>query len=137
VIVEEKKTYGDTVPIFINHHHAQQYAKRKEEQPIDVVFNRIAYRNAKREQENLTSCVEGRAKDDITDRPPILEGTEDEDELGDDVNGDADERPEHVYDVQCNRRRVGEAEELLESGNSDEEGSTEDNEARDAEELKK
>jgi len=134
-MIEEKKTYGDTVPIFIDHHHAQQHTKREEEQPIDVVFYRIAYRNAECEQENLTSCVEGRAKDDITDWPSILESTEYEDELRDDVHRDADERPKHVYDVQCYRRRVGKAEELLESGDSDEEGSTEDNEARYAEEL--
>ena len=99
------------------------------------MFDRIAYRNAEREQQNLTPCIESCAKDDIADRPPILECTEDQNQLRDDVNWDADERPKHVYDVQCDRIRVGEAEDLLKGGDSDEEGSTEDNEARDAEEL--
>jgi len=98
------------------------------------VFNRITYRNAEGEQENLTPCEESCAEDDITDWPPILEGTEDQNELRDDINWDANERPEHVDDVQCDRRRVGESEELLKGGNSDEEGNTKDNEARDAEE---
>lgn len=38
-------------------------------------------------------------------------------------------------DVQCDRIRVGKAEELLKGGDQDEEGSTEDNEARHTEEL--
>lgn len=99
------------------------------------MFNRIAYRNAEREQENLASCVEGRTKDDITDWPPILEGAEDKNQLGDDVNWHTDERPEYVDDVKCNRGGVGESEELFEGGDSDEEGSTEDHQARDSEEL--
>ena len=37
--------------------------------------------------------------------------------------------------VQCDNIRGGETEELLKSGDCDEVGSTEDNEARDAEEL--
>ena len=99
------------------------------------MLNGIADGHAECKQEHLTSGKESGSKDDITDRPSVFECTENEDELGDNVYRNADEWPEDVYDVKCNGGGVGEAKELLEGGNGDEEGCTEDEETGDAEEL--
>jgi hypothetical protein len=60
------------------------------------MLDRIANCHAERKQQDLASSVKCCTKDDITDWPSVLQSTEDEDELGDDVYGDADERPEDV-----------------------------------------
>jgi hypothetical protein len=57
------------------------------------VLDRIAYGLAECEKEDLSDGEEGSTKDDIANRPPIIEGAEYENELGDDVDGNADERP--------------------------------------------
>ncbi len=133
--VKKIETHCDTIPIFVHHHHAQEHTKREEEQSINVVLNGITDGHAECKQENLTSGIESGSKNDITDRPSVFECTENEDELGDNVYRDTYKWPKDVDDVKCNGGLVGEAKELLKGGNGDEEGTTEDEDTGNAEEL--
>lgn len=99
------------------------------------MLNRIANRHAEREQQHLRTSKERRAKDDIADRPPVLERAEDEDELQDDIDGNADDRPDQIDDEERDRFGVAESELLLEGGDGDEKGDAEHEETRDAQEL--
>ena len=99
------------------------------------MLDRITDRRAEREQQHLAAPKERRAEYDVADGPPVVQGAEDEDELGDDVHGDAEERPEEVDDEQGDGFGVVEAEFLLEGGDGDEEGDGEYEEAGYAEEL--
>ena len=128
-------TYSDTVPVFVDHHDAEKHAQSEEEQAVDVVFDGVADGNAEGEQQNLREHPEARAEDDVADRPAVLEGTEDEDQLRHDIDDGADERPQDVDNPEANWLGVFEAGELLEGGDRDEEANTEDDEAGDAEEL--
>ena len=60
------------------------------------MFDRITDRHTKRKQQDLTSSIKCCTKDDITYWPSVFKSTEDENELGDDVDGDTDERPDDV-----------------------------------------
>ena len=82
-------TYGDAVPVLVDHHDAQEHAKRKEKETIDVMFDGVADRDAEGEQDDLSNGEEGGAEYDISDGPAVFEGSEDENELGDDVNDGA------------------------------------------------
>lgn len=99
------------------------------------MLDRITDRRAKREEQHLATPEERRAEYDVANGPPVVEGTEDEDELGYDVDGDADEGPEEVDDEEGNGFGVVEAEFLFEGGDGDEEGDGEYEEAGYAEEL--
>lgn len=94
----KKKTHRNIIPILIHHHNTEQHTKREEEQPVDIMLDRITYRHAKRKQQHHAARIKHRAKDDIANWPPVFERAEDEDELQDDVDGDADEWPEEVDD---------------------------------------
>jgi hypothetical protein len=43
------------------------------------MLDRIAYRDAKRKQQNLRDREKGYPENDITDRPPVVQSTEDQD----------------------------------------------------------
>jgi len=60
------------------------------------MLNRIADRHTKCKQQDLTSSIKCCAKDNITNWPSVFQCTEDKDKLGDDVDRDADKRPENV-----------------------------------------
>lgn len=60
------------------------------------MLNGIANRHTECEQQDLTSSIKYGAKDNITNWPSVFQCTEDKDKLGDDVDGDADKRPENV-----------------------------------------
>jgi len=89
------------------------------------VFNRITNRHTKRKQQHLTSCIKRCSKNDITYWPSVFKGTEDEDKLGDDVDGDTDERPDDVDYEESDGFGVWESEELFECGYGDEKGDAE------------
>lgn len=93
-------TYSDTIPIFINHHHTQENTKRKEEQAIEIMFDRVAYVDAEREQKHLCNRIECDTEDDVAERPPVVQSAEYEDKLGKCVCRDAKDRPDEVYDEQ-------------------------------------
>ena len=115
-------TYGDTIPVLVHHHNTKEHTQRKEEQAIDIMLDGIAYSSRERKQQDLGDSEEGCSKDDIPDRPPVVEGAEHQDELGDDIYDDADEGPEDVDYPEANGSGVGEACEALECGDCDEEG---------------
>lgn len=96
----------------------------------------ITYRDAKRKQQDLRDNEERSAKDDITDRPSVVECTEDEDKLGDDVDCCTDDWPEDVYDPECDGFQVVEASDAFECGDCNEEAQSEDDEAGYPQELR-
>lgn len=72
----------------------------------------------------LSDGEERCTKDDVTNRPSVLECPEDKDQLGDDVDDCADEGPEDVDNPKAERVVVFEASELLEGGDRNEESDT-------------
>jgi len=80
------------------------------------VFDGIANRYAESEEQDLSTSIESSAEDDVTDGPPVLEGAEDQDELRDDVDRNADERPDDVDDEERDGFGIVEPKELLEGG---------------------
>lgn len=42
-------TYGNAVPVFVDHHYAQEHAEREKEQSVDVVLDGVANCYAKGE----------------------------------------------------------------------------------------
>ena len=89
----------------------------------------VANRDAEGEQEDLTTGEEDGAKDNVADGPAILEGTEDEDELGDDIHGDADDGPQKVDHEERHGLFERESELAFEGADGDEEAEPEDEEA--------
>jgi hypothetical protein len=114
--VQQIATHRDRIPVLVHHHHAEKHAQREEKQPIDIMLDRVADSDAEREQEDLCDGEEGGAENDVTDRPAVVEGAEDEDELGNDVDDGADEGPEDVDNPQAGRVGVVEAGEFLKGG---------------------
>jgi len=45
------------------------------------VFDSVTYRHAEGKEKDLRDSVEGDAEDDVTQRPPVIQGPEDENEL--------------------------------------------------------
>lgn len=91
-------TYRNTVPVLVYHHDAQEHTQRKEEQAVDIVLDGVTDSNTEREEENLGNSEECRAEDNVADGPAVIEGAENENKLGDNVNDCADEGPENVDD---------------------------------------
>jgi len=57
----------------VNHHHRQQIADRREEHSIEVVVYRLTDLVGEGIQQNLAHGEEKHSKGDITQRPPILQ----------------------------------------------------------------
>jgi hypothetical protein len=57
------------------------------------VLDGVADSDAECKEENLRDGEERGAKDDVTNRPTVIEGAENENKLGDNVNDCADEGP--------------------------------------------
>lgn len=117
-------TYSDAVPVFVDHHDAEQHAEREEKEAIDVVFDGVADGDAEREQDHLSDGEKRGSEHDISNRPTVFKRSEDEDKLGNDVNDGADQRPQDVDDPQGDGVRVAEYGILLEGGDSEEERDT-------------
>jgi len=97
------------------------------------MLNRITYRRTKRKQQHHRYNPKRRPEYYITQRPSILQCSEHEDKLRDDIDCSADERPDEVYDPETGRFGVGEGGELFECGDGDEERDAEYSEAGEAE----
>lgn len=85
------------------------------------MLNSVADRHAEGEQEDLGDGEESSAKNNVADRPSVIEGTEHENELGHDVDDNADDRPEKVDYPKSYGLVKFEAGELFECGDGDEE----------------
>ena len=128
-------TYSNTVPVFVDHHDAQEHAKREEKEAVDVMLDGVADRDAEGEQDHLSNSEKGGSEYDISDRPTVFERPKDEDELGDNVNHSADQRPQDVDDPQGDGLRVAEPDILFEGCNGEEETGTKHDQAGDPQEL--
>jgi hypothetical protein len=124
-----KDSHRDVIPVLVHHHDAQEHAQSEEEESINIMLNGVADRNAEGEQKDLAASEEDGAEDDVADGPAVLEGTEDEDELGDDVHGDADDGPQKVDHEERHRLREGESELAFEGADGDEHAEPKDEEA--------
>lgn len=89
---------GDRVPVLVDHHDTEEHAESEEEETIDVVLDSIANGHAEGEEDDLGDSEEGGTKEDITNRPPVVECTGHKDELGDDVYDDTNGWPDKVDD---------------------------------------
>ena len=74
-------TYSDAVPVLVDHHDAQQHAKREEKEAIDVVFDGVADRDAESEQDHLSDSEKRGTEYDISDGPTVFERSEHEKKL--------------------------------------------------------
>jgi hypothetical protein len=128
-------TYSNTVPIFVDHHDAQEDAKREEKEAINIMFDGVADRHAEGEQDYLSDGEERGSEHDISDGPTVFERPEHEDKLGDDINHGADQGPQDVHDPQGDGLRVAESDIFLESGDSEEESGAKYHQARDPQKL--
>ena len=95
----------------------------------------VAYRCAEREQDDLRNREERRTEDNVSNWPAVLKRAEYEDELRDDVDHRADQRPQDIDDPQAERLVVLEAGEALECRNCNKERDSEYDEAGYPEEL--
>ena len=126
---DQRTTYSNTIPVLVDHHDAQKHTQSKEEQPVDIMLDSITYRHTERKQEDLRNNEEHCAKNDITNRPSVIECTEDEDKLRDDVDCGADDGPEDVHDPEGDGFQVVKACDTFECGNRNEEAHSKDNKA--------
>lgn len=125
---ERKDSHRDVIPVFVHHHDAQEDAQSEEEQSVDIMLDGVADRDTEGKQEDLATSEEDGAEDDVADGPAVLEGTEDEYELGNDVHGDADDGPQEVDHEERHRLREGESELGFECADGDEHAEPEDEE---------
>lgn len=116
---------GDRVPVFVDHHDAEEHAEGEEEEAVDVVLDSIADCHAEREEDNLCDSEEGGTEEDITNRPPVIECADHKDELGDDVYDDANGRPDKVNDPKGDGLCVAEAGKAFERCDGEEEAGAE------------
>lgn len=93
------------------------------------MLDRVADGHTEGKHNDLRDGKEGGSEDDVSNGPAVLEGAEDKDQLRDDVDDGANERPEYVDDPQPQRFCEAEASEALECGNGDEEANAKDNKA--------
>lgn len=114
-------TYRDTVPVLVDHHHAEKHTKREEEEPVDVVLDGVAYRDREGEEDDLRHGEERSAEDNVANRPTVFESAEDEDELRYDVDNAADEWPKDIDYPEADWLCVVEAGNLLERRNRNKE----------------
>ena len=128
-------TYSDTVPVLVDHHDAQEHAKREEKEAIDIVFDGVADRDAESEQDHLSNSEERSPEHDISDRPTVFKGSEHENELRHDVDHGADQGPQDVHDPQGDGVGIAKSNILIEGGDCEEEPDAENDEARDPQEL--
>lgn len=101
------------------HHDGEQRAQGVEERPVQIVRHGVADRVTEREQEYLPDDPERCAKDDVGDWPPVVERTQDEDELCDDVDDDAGEVEDELEDPEARGGRFREAGGILECADRD------------------
>lgn len=86
-------TYGNAIPIFVNHHHAQEHAKSEEEQSIDIMLDGVANRHAESEEKNLGNSEKCCTKNNVTQGPTVIKRAEDENELWHDIDHSTNKRP--------------------------------------------
>ena len=74
-------TYSDAVPVLVDHHDAEEDAKREEKEAIDVVLDGVADRDAEGEQDHLGDSEKCGSEHDISDGPTVFKRSEDENKL--------------------------------------------------------
>jgi hypothetical protein len=118
---------ADRAPIthLINHHDCQEIASRREEQAVNVVADRCAKRRAEGVEDDLTNDEEKDAKGDVAERPPVLQGPDDEKDLQRDVDHQLHAVEEIQNDEKPDRVRRAKSSPRLESGQRDKEGDDE------------
>lgn len=102
------------IPVLVNHHHAEQHAKREDENAVDVVLDGVTNLNAEGEQNDLGDSKEGGAEQDVPNRPSVVQRPNDENQLCDDVDDHADHWP-YQECRDCEKERNTEDDQTAES----------------------
>lgn len=90
---------------------------------------------AEGEEQHTTDDVEGDTKDNVTDDPAVVEGSHNQNELGDDVDDGHDQGVNEIGDEETDRVVVVERAPLLERAGSNDEADAADAEAAEAQRL--
>lgn len=93
----------------------------EEEDAVDIMRDGVADFDGKGEEQDASDDIERRSKDQIADHPSVIECSEDQHELRDNVNDHADGREHQIRDKEAGRVLKGEMNVVLERGDGDEE----------------
>src|SRR5690349_10081465 len=77
---------SDRVPVLVDHHHTQQSRNRAKEQSINVVLRKVTNLDREDIKDDLTSCKEDNAKDNVSQRPAIIQRVDDQHNLQDHID---------------------------------------------------
>ena len=110
---------------FIDHHHRQQHAEDAKECAVDVVLHAVADLRAETKHKDESSHVEEDSKSDVSKRPSIIKGSNDQDDLRQDVNRNANDREQELDNEKPHDRCWSHASHTLESRNCDEKADSE------------
>lgn len=99
------------------------------------MLERIAEGAAEAIEDDLADGEESGAEEDVAEGPAVLEGADDEEELGDDVDDDADEVKDVGDDPERGGLLVGEGGDALEGADGDEEAEAEEEQTAETHEL--
>ena len=112
----------------VDHHDGEEDTERGKEHAIDVVRDSLTDGDAESVEDDLSDREEGRSKDDVSNGPPVVERTNDEHELEDNVDHDAGAIEDELDDPERDRVGGGERGEVLEGCDGDEARHKEDSE---------
>lgn len=79
---------GDTN--LVDHHYCKQVANSGKEKPIKIVLDAVADGVTKDVQNDLSDDKKEDTKDNVTERPAVLKGTHNENDLADEVDEEED-----------------------------------------------
>ncbi len=85
---------GLTIPEVVDNHDGEKHAEGEEEDSVDIVGYRVADLCAESEEKDAADYIKGGTEEDIAEYPSVIEGTDNKEELRDDVDNDA-KRGEH------------------------------------------
>lgn len=133
--VSKTRQYELTVPVLVNHHDGEQHAKSEEEDTVEVVGDGVADGCAEGEEQDAAYDVEADAEQEVADDPSVVEGADNQDKLGYNVDDDDDEGVHEVGDEESHRVLVVERSPSLEGARGDDEADTADKKTGEAQEL--
>lgn len=126
----------DRVPVLVHHHDGKEKAEDAKEGAVNVVLDTDADLRREAKHENTGGDKGKAAKGNVAQRPPIVECSKDENYLGDDVDGDADDRKEELDDPESDLLCWRQPSNTLERGNGNEEANDKEEERADSDKLR-
>lgn len=93
----------DGIPVLVDHHDSKQIAECGEEEAVHVVLHALTHGVAETIENNLTDDQGDDTKNDMSERPALLQGHGDQEDLHADIDGDEESAEEKDHDKQANR----------------------------------